>query len=133
GRAEWGGGRAGWGGADRNPRPAAGELSPRRSSRACDQYSLALIYQELLTGVHPYRNLNQRQMAAARLRGNPDVGLLPAIDRPVVLQALHLDPDRRFPSCTEFVAALEATTYDLGPRPPAHPTRTIVRTVSVPP
>jgi hypothetical protein len=117
-----------------NTRYAAPELFAHQSSRACDQYSLALIYQELLTGVHPFRNLNQRQMAAARLRSTPDVGLLPAIDRPVLLRALHTNPDERFPSCIEFVAALQAVSYDLvgGPRPSAHPTLTAVRTVSVP-
>ncbi len=117
-----------------NTRYAAPELFAHQSSRACDQYSLALVYQELLTGVHPFRNLNQRQMAAARVRSTPDVGLLPAIDRPVLLRALHTNPDERFPGCTEFVAALQAVSHDLvgGPRTSAQATRTSVQTVSVP-
>jgi hypothetical protein len=105
-----------------NTRYCAPELFHRQSSRACDQYSLALIYQELLTGVHPFRNLNQRQMATARLRGAPDVGLLPAIDRPIILRALHLDPDQRFRTSSELIAALEAMSYEVG-RPPAAATR----------
>jgi serine/threonine protein kinase len=124
--------RAGFELAELNTRYATPELFSRQTSRASDQYSLALIYQELLTGVHPYRNLNQRQMAAARLRGNPDVGLLPAPDRPVVLRALQLDPDLRFPTCTDFVAALEAVSCEAGPRPLAHPTCTLAQTVCGP-
>jgi serine/threonine protein kinase len=97
-----------------NTRYCAPELFTRQSSRVCDLYSLALIYQELLTGIHAFRNLNARQMATAKLRGQPDVGLLPAIDRPVVLKALHLDPDQRFRTCTEFLTALEAVSYSGG-------------------
>jgi serine/threonine protein kinase len=89
-----------------NARYAAPELFDQQFSRQSDQYSLALIYQELLTGVHAFRNLNQRQLALAKLRGKPDLALLAAADRPVVAQALHLDPDQRFPSCSAFVAAL---------------------------
>jgi serine/threonine protein kinase len=111
-----------------NTRYCAPELFSRQSSRSCDQYSLALIYQELLTGVHAFRNLNQRQMATARLRGNPDVGLLPAMDRPIVLKALSINPDQRFRSSTEFLAALEAVSYDIG-RPVAAATRTLGATM----
>jgi serine/threonine protein kinase len=105
-----------------NTRYCAPELFSWQSSRECDQYSLALIYQEVLTGVHPFRNLNQRQMATVRLRGSPDVGLLPAIDRPIIMRALHLDPDQRFRTSSELIAALEAVSYEIG-CPPAVATR----------
>ncbi len=95
-----------------NTRYAAPELFDHRSSRHCDQYSLALIYQELLTGIHGFRNFNQRQMALARLRGQPDLGLLPATDRAVVARALRVDPDRRFESCTAFADALAAISVE---------------------
>ncbi len=93
-----------------NPRYAALELFDGLISDACDQYSLALIYQELLVGLHPYRNLNPRQMASAKLRGQPDLGLLPAPDRPIVAQALAAEPEKRFRSCREFILALEEAT-----------------------
>jgi serine/threonine protein kinase len=112
-----------------NTRYAAPELFRGQISRSSDQYSLALIYQELLTGVHGFRNLNQKQMALARLKSKPDLGLVPAADRAVLLRALHLDPDERFRTCTEFVEALEGTT-----RPPVeatHHTRVDLNTVSV--
>jgi hypothetical protein len=81
---------------------------------ASDQYSLALIYQELLAGVHPFRHLNQRQMASPRLRGQPELALLPAPDRPIVLRALHSDLERRFPSCGDFITALEEVGFAAG-------------------
>ena len=93
--------------AQMSPRYSAPELFESLLSDACDQYSLALIYQELLVGLHPLRNLNARQMANPRLRGVPDVSLLPGPDRAVVLQALHQDPAKRFRSCREFLLALE--------------------------
>jgi serine/threonine protein kinase len=98
------------------PRYAAPELLHGRLSRACDQYSLALIYHELLTGAHPFRNLNPRQMAAAQ-RGSPDLSLLPGPDRAVVLRALSADPARRFPDGTSFLKALAAADRRTGARP----------------
>jgi serine/threonine protein kinase len=97
-----------------NTRYCAPELFARQSSRACDLYSLALIYQEMLTGVHPFRNLSARQLATAKLRGNPDVGLLSGLDRRVVLRALHLNPAKRYRSCSDFVAALDGDSPDGG-------------------
>jgi serine/threonine protein kinase len=92
------------------PRYAALELHDGLISDACDQFSLALMFQELLVGIHPYRNLNARQMASPRLRGQPDLSLLPATDRPIVMQALDPEPDKRFRSCAEFIMALEEVT-----------------------
>jgi serine/threonine protein kinase len=93
-----------------NPRYAAPELFEGRSGPACDQYALALVYQELLTGVHGFRNLSPRQMATPRLRGRPDLALLPAPDRAVVSRALDADPGKRFATCTELITALERAT-----------------------
>jgi serine/threonine protein kinase len=105
-----------------NPRYAAPELfqaPPSRDARApdawgdaSDQYSLALLYQELLLGVHPFRNLNARQMASPKLRGQPDLSFLPAGDRPAVLRALHAEPGQRFPTCLEFILALQEATRE---------------------
>lgn len=97
-----------------NARYAPPELFEHQITRAADQYSLALIFQELLTGVHPFRNMNPRQMATPRLRGKPDLGMLPATDRAVVMRAMNIDADRRFDSCTEFITALEEASNSTG-------------------
>jgi hypothetical protein len=93
-----------------NPRYGAPELAEGQPSPASDQYSLALLFQELLLGVHPLRGLYQRGRTAPRGRAQPNVELLPAPDRPVVLSALDPDPAERFPTLTEFVDALERAT-----------------------
>jgi hypothetical protein len=102
-----------------NPRYAAPELFANQISRACDQYSLALIYAEMLSGFHPHRQRSlsgvrrRAPLGAARAapRARPaidlDLDLLPAPDRPALARALGTDPGRRFASCVEFVAALE--------------------------
>jgi serine/threonine protein kinase len=99
-----------------NPRYAAPELFEGRPHSASDLYSLALIYCELLTGVHPFRALGQRQVTLARQRGQPDLSLAPAPDRALLECALHPDPARRPATCTEFIAALQE-----GPARPAAP------------
>ncbi len=97
-----------------NPRYAAPELFEGRVQPSSDVYSLAVIYAELLTGSHPFRGVGPRNLTAPGRRGPPDVTLVPATDRAVVLHALHPDPARRFPKCSEFIAALEGNG---GPRP----------------
>ena len=54
-----------------NPRYSAPELHDGAISPHADQYSLALLFHEMLAGVHPYRHLNARQLANPRQRGAP--------------------------------------------------------------
>jgi hypothetical protein len=77
-------------------------------SRFCDQYSLAIVFQELLTGQRPFTGTNTRQLLLQHLSGVPDLTALPPDDRPVVARALSKKPDERFPSVREFVRALHA-------------------------
>lgn len=91
-----------------NPRYAAPELFEGRLSASSDQYSLALIYQEMLTGHLPHRGQSNRQLAEARRRGQGNLDALPAHDRDAVHRALHPDPRDRFDSCSDFVRNLTA-------------------------
>lgn len=75
-------------------------------SRFSDQYSLAIVYQELLTGQRPFAGNTMRQLVLQHLQGTPDVSALPAAERPVILRALSKNPDDRFPTCLEMVQAL---------------------------
>jgi serine/threonine protein kinase len=115
-----------------NGRYAAPELTGRRPTRTADQYSLALIYAEMLTGVNPRPQRAGpagsgafRRPGAASARatgvnrsGRLDVDLLPANDRDVVLKALCTEPERRFESCTAFVEALEQAGREKEPPDP---------------
>jgi serine/threonine protein kinase len=76
----------------------------------CDQYSLAIVYQELLTGTLPFQGQNARQLLLRHTQAPPDLDALPEADRPVVARALAKDPAQRYPSCGDFVRALLADT-----------------------
>jgi eukaryotic-like serine/threonine-protein kinase len=88
------------------PLYAAPETFDGVITRYCDQYNLAIVYQELLTSERPFVGANIRQLMLAHLTGTPDLKSLPEPDRPVIARALSKKPDERFPSCTEMVQAL---------------------------
>ncbi len=75
-------------------------------SRFCDQYSLAIVYQELLTGRRPFNGTNVRQLILQHLQAVPDVSPLLPADQPVIARALSKRPNDRFPSCQEMVRLL---------------------------
>lgn len=83
------------------PETFTGELSPHS-----DQYSLAIVYQELLTGHRPFNGKNARQLAQQHMHEEPDLRALPAPERAILGRALHKDPNKRFPSCISFLRAL---------------------------
>src|SRR5262249_51057 len=70
-------------------------------SRFCDQYSLGIVYQELLTGQRPFTGTNVRQLVMQHLQGVPNLAPLSVADRTQVARALAKNPDERFPTCTE--------------------------------
>jgi serine/threonine protein kinase len=75
-------------------------------SERSDQYSLAIVYQELLTGHRPFNGKNARTLANQHMNEPPDLRALPEGERPIVARALDKDPARRFPSCLAFVKGL---------------------------
>lgn len=88
------------------PTYAAPELFEGRPDRHTDQYSLAIVYMQMLTGVLPFSANNTAQLAALHLRGVPDLAALPKAQRSVIARALSKDPSQRFATCLEMVAAL---------------------------
>ncbi|HMP60882.1 MAG TPA: tubulin-like doman-containing protein [Gemmatales bacterium] len=91
------------------PETFRGEISPHS-----DQYSLAIVYQELLTGGLPFKGRNARQLMFQHTQTEPDLESLPPTDRPVVARALAKEPTKRFNTCIEFIRALIQSTP--GPR-----------------
>jgi serine/threonine protein kinase len=88
------------------PLYAAPETFQGIISRHSDQYSLAVVYQELLTGTWPFKGKTPRQLALQHTQEEPDLSPLLPADRPVVAKALAKNPQDRFPSCLDFVRAL---------------------------
>lgn len=91
---------------------AAPETFDGYVSRYSDQYSLAIVYQELLTGQRPFAGTSVRQLIYQHLQAQPDLEPLPEYERPIVARALNKEPDQRFPTCVDFVEALKAAGSD---------------------
>jgi serine/threonine protein kinase len=88
------------------PAYASPEAFDGRASRASDQYSLAIVYQEMLTGTRPFHGESTLQLAMQHVHGRPLLNPLPAGDRPIIAKALSKMPEERFPTCRDMVDAL---------------------------
>jgi serine/threonine protein kinase len=78
-------------------------------TRFCDQYSLACVYQELLTGVRPFDGASMTQLLMQHLNLPPNLSPSPPADRPALLRALAKKPEDRWPNVTSFVRALRGS------------------------
>ncbi len=87
---------------------AAPEVFSGHPSLHSDQYSLAIVYQELLTGVLPFSGRNHAQLISQHQRSSPRLAPLPPDDRPIIARALSKNPDDRFPSCRDLIDRLRA-------------------------
>lgn len=92
------------------PLYAPPELFDGRPDMNSDQYSLAVVYQEMLTGVPPFTGRTAAQLAAQHLKSPPVLTTLPLADQPVIAKALAKEPGRRFGSCSEMVEALRTAS-----------------------
>jgi serine/threonine protein kinase len=88
---------------------AAPEMFANTISSSCDQYSLAIVYQELLTGARPFNGKNLRQLMMQHSTAQPELKDLSEGDRAAVARALSKDPKQRFPTCMAFIEALAVT------------------------
>jgi serine/threonine protein kinase len=93
------------------------EVFEGRPSRRSDQYSLAIVYQEMLTGVLPFPGRTAAQLAAQHLNAKPKLDALPENDQEVIARSLSKKPSDRFQSCVELLNAL----IDAGRRSPGEP------------
>ncbi len=88
------------------PKYAAPEVFDGRPSLHSDQYSLAIVFQEMATGSPPFSGRTAAQLASQHLHSAPDLEALSPLERFAVGKALAKDPALRFSSCGEFVARL---------------------------
>ena len=94
------------------PYMAPEQWKGEKQGPATDQYSLAVLYCELVAGEVPFQSVFETgdpvMMLAAMIKREPNVpDGVPHGQHKAVLRALSKDPKRRFPSCTAFVDALE--------------------------
>lgn len=127
------------------PEYMAPEQARGRVTIFSDQYSLGLVFYELLTGVKPYTAdtpvaLVLKKVTEPLVRPSDLQVGIPEMVEQVVFKALSKDPEDRYPSMQAFYDALrkigdlevtnspkEPTTDDLKPMP-QHPTPTMVPT-----
>ena len=88
------------------PAYAAPELFDGRPGTKSDQYSLAIVYQEMLTSLRPFPGTTPAQLAAQHMHGKPNLRPLPQSDQTVIARALSKDPGVRFDSCLAMVEEL---------------------------
>jgi serine/threonine protein kinase len=90
-------------------------------SRYCDQYSLAIVYQELLTGKRPFSGNNVHQLVMQHVQEAPNLDALPPFDRAAIGKALAKIPEERFGTCLELVRTLRAHESGLPAGAPVAP------------
>ena len=84
------------------------ELFDGRPSVHSDQYSLAIVFQELLSGSLPFNGRTTAQLAAQHLHGRPNFDGLPGPDQVTIGRALSKNPEQRYTSCRELIDTLMA-------------------------
>jgi serine/threonine protein kinase len=104
------------------PTYAAPEIFDDDPSAQSDQYSLAIVYQEMLVGTLPFPGRTAAQLAKQHTQAEPQLASVPPEDRPVLARALAKKPADRFETCKAFVDALhgcgKSTIVEPGPETP---------------
>lgn len=88
------------------PLYAAPEVFRGTPSSYSDQYSLGILYQEVLTGTLPFAGSSAAELTLQHLNDEPDMSALSPADRYAVSRALAKEPQHRYATCREFVDAL---------------------------
>ena len=88
------------------PRYTAPEVFEGRPTRHSDQYSLAIVYQEMLTGKLPFAGSSLAALASQHLSAAPQLDSLEPLERFAVGKALSKNSQHRFSDCRRFVERL---------------------------
>jgi len=91
------------------PTYSAPEIFDGRPDYRSDQYSLAIVYMEMLTGQVPFSGKSTGELARQHLTQAPNLESLPPADRPVVARALSKNPLDRYGTCRLFIEQLLKT------------------------
>ncbi len=87
------------------PPYAPPELFDGKVDGTADQYSLAVTYQELLTGTRPFDG-DVREILAQILREQPNLSAVSKEEAPILKRAYNRSPQQRYPSCMTLVESL---------------------------
>lgn len=84
----------------------APEIGKGVYGKEIDIYALGVILFELLTGHVPFDGESSQEIIMKHLTADPDLSAVPAPYRAVIQRALLKDPDKRFSSVADMLAAL---------------------------
>jgi formylglycine-generating enzyme required for sulfatase activity len=82
-----------------------------------DQYSFAMTWYQMRTGLLAFTAKNRMELFNQHQNEKPNVSEVPEKEQKVLLRALSKNPDKRFPGCVAFVEALKEASAP--PKPPA--------------
>ena len=88
------------------PNYAPPEVFDDQPNRHSDQYSLAIVFQQMLTGHLPFEGQTAAQLAVQHLHRRPDLSRLSRSDQAIIGRALSKNPERRFPNCRSLIENL---------------------------
>lgn len=97
------------------PTYSAPEIFDGRPDYRSDQYSLAIVYMEMLTGQLPFGGRTTGELARQHINQAPTLDALPPADRPMVARALSKNPLDRYSTCRNFVEQLLKTRSSVLP------------------
>ena len=89
------------------PAYMAPEVWRGKASKYSDQYSLAYTYAELRLGHRAFASTDYAGVMFDHLDNTPNLDPLSEPEQQILLKALAKKPDERYPTCLEFVEALE--------------------------
>jgi len=84
----------------------APEVANGRYGKELDVYALGVILYELLTGRVPFEGESIGEVLMKHLTAKPDVSMLAEPYKTIIARALEKDPDKRYRSAGEMMAAL---------------------------
>jgi serine/threonine protein kinase len=84
----------------------APEVANGRYGKEIDVYAMGVIFYELLTGRVPFEGESIGEVLMKHLTAVPDVSMIAQPYRSVIAKALEKDPERRYRSAAEMLAAL---------------------------
>ena len=93
--------------------------------RRTDIWSLGVVFEEMLTGKHPFERDNMSAVLLAILEQPPPVEGLDPVLAAMVCRALAKDRTHRYADCREFLADLEGSRSAIAALPSAASTRNL--------
>jgi hypothetical protein len=88
----------------------APEIGKGSYGKEIDVYALGVMLYELLTGRVPFEGESSQEIIMKHLTADPDLAPIPPGYRPVIARALAKDPERRYSSVREMLAAFPSQT-----------------------